>query len=277
MPLQDAAMSEAIRTLIVDDEPLARRGLELRLASEADIDIVRQCGNGDEAVRAVAELQPDLMFLDVQMPGLDGFSALRAIPASQLPLVVFVTAYDHYAIRAFEASAVDYLLKPIDDSRLHQALFRVRQQRRERDADGHCARLLNLLGELSGKPSLTLDQALEDGAAGRLGPGEQKLAIRDGGRTVRVDMSHIRWIDAAGDYMCIHTDAETHILRATMRELEHQLDARKFQRVHRSTIVNVDRVKSMRAHINGEYFLTLDCGHELKLSRSYKDKIDLLR
>jgi two-component system LytT family response regulator len=270
-------MSEAIRTLIVDDEPLARRGLELRLVNEPDIDIVRQCGNGEEAVRAVAELQPDLMFLDVQMPGLDGLSALRAIPASQLPLVVFVTAYDHYAIRAFEASAVDYLLKPIDDSRLHQALYRVRQQRRERDADGHCARLLNLLGELSGKPALTLDEALQDGAAARLAPGEQKLAIRDGGRTVRVDMAHIRWIDAAGDYMCIHTDAETHILRATMRELEHQLDARKFQRVHRSTIVNVDRVKSMRAHINGEYFLTLDCGHELKLSRSYKDKIELLR
>ena len=270
-------MSDAIRTLIVDDEPLARRGLELRLANEADIQIVRHCGNGEEAVRAVSELQPDLMFLDVQMPGLDGFSALRAIPASQLPLVVFVTAYDHYAIRAFEASAVDYLLKPIDDSRLHQALYRVRQQRRERDADNHCARLLNLLGELSGKPSLTLGEALQDGAAVRLGPGEQKLAIRDGGRTVRVDMAHIRWIDAAGDYMCIHTDAETHILRATMRELEHQLDTRRFQRVHRSTIVNVDRVKSMRAHINGEYFLTLDCGHELKLSRSYKDKIEMLR
>ena len=270
-------MTAAIRTLIVDDEPLARRGLELRLAGESDIQIVRQCRNGEEAVRAVNELQPDLMFLDVQMPGLDGFAALRAIPAEQLPLVVFVTAYDHYAIRAFEASAVDYLLKPIDDSRLHQALFRVRQQRREREAENHCARLLNLLGELSGKAALTIDDAIDSDAAARLKKPESKLAIRDGGRTVRVDMNHIRWIDAAGDYMCIHTDSETHILRATMRELEQQLDARRFQRVHRSTIVNVDRVKSMRAHINGEYFLTLDCGHELKLSRSYKEKIELLR
>jgi two-component system LytT family response regulator len=271
-------MSEAIRTLIVDDEPLARRGLELRLAGEPDIQIVRQCGNGEEAVRAVTELQPDLMFLDVQMPGLDGFSALRAIPASQLPLVVFVTAYDHYAIRAFEASAVDYLLKPIEDSRLHQALFRVRQQRREREAEQNCARLLNLLGELSGKPALTLDEVMDEEATARLKRGEQhKLAIRDGGRTVRVDTGDIRWIDAAGDYMCIHTTTETHILRATMRELETQLDGRRFQRVHRSTIVNVDRVKSMRAHINGEYFLTLDCGHELKLSRSYKEKIELLK
>ena len=270
-------MAMAIRTLIVDDEPLARRGLELRLAGESDIEIVRQCGNGEDAVRAVSELHPDLMFLNVQMPGLDGFSALRAIPAAQLPLVVFVTAYDHYAIRAFEASAVDYLLKPIDDSRLHQALYRVRQQRREREADDHCARLLNLLGELSGKPALTLDEVLDADAAAILKPSDHKLAIRDGGRTVRVEMKDIRWIDAAGDYMCIHTDAETHILRATMRELERQLDTRRFQRVHRSTIVNIDRVKAMRAHINGEYFLTLDCGHELKLSRSYKEKIELLK
>lgn len=270
-----ASTHQPIRTLLVDDEPLARRGLELRLAGEPDIEIVRQCANGEDAVKAVAELHPDLMFLDVQMPGLDGFGALRAIPASQLPLVVFVTAYDHYAIRAFEASAVDYLLKPIDDSRLAQALFRVRQQRREHEADQHCAQLLNLLGELSGKPALTLDEALGQGAP--LKRNDQRLAIRDGNRTVRVETTDIRWIDAAGDYMCIHTNGETHILRATMRELEGQLDGRRFQRVHRSTIVNLDRVKSMRAHINGEYFLMLDCGHELKLSRSYKDKIELLK
>lgn len=270
-------MTAPIRTLIVDDEPLARRGLELRLAAEDDIQIVAQCNNGQDAVQAVAQLQPDLMFLDVQMPGLDGFGALRAIPASQLPMVVFVTAFDHYAIKAFEASAVDYLLKPIDDARLAQALLRVRQARRERESEAHMARLLNLLGELSGKPALTLDQALDENAPKSLVKGDQKIAIRDGGRTVRVDVDHIRWIDAAGDYMCIHTDAETHILRATMRELERQLDGRRFQRVHRSTIVNVTRVKSMRAHINGEYFLMLDCGHELKLSRSYKEKIELLK
>lgn len=270
-------MPETLRTLIVDDEALARRGLELRLEREADFSIVGQCGNGADAVRAVAELKPDVMFLDVQMPGLDGFAALRAIPRNQMPMVVFVTAYDHYAIRAFEASAVDYLLKPIEDSRLHQALYRIRQQRREHDADQNCARLLSLLGEVSGKPSLTLEEVLDHDAANALAQGEPKLCVRDAGRTVRVDQAQIRWIDAAGDYMCIHTDSETHILRATMRELENQLNSRRFQRVHRSTIVNIDRVKSMRAHINGEYFLTLDCGHELKLSRSYKSKIELLR
>lgn len=271
-------MNEPIRTLIVDDEPLARRGLELRLGNESDVRIVRQCGNGEEAVRAVAELRPDLMFLDVQMPGLDGFATLRMIPPQQMPMVVFVTAYDHYAVRAFESTAVDYLLKPIDDSRLHQAMFRVRQQLRERDAERNCEQLLRLLGKISGKPALSLDDALEGDAATRLASDEDaRLAIRDGGRTVRVEMRSIRWIDAAGDYMCIHTEAETHILRATMRELEQQLDTRRFQRVHRSTIVNFDRVRAMRPHINGEYFLTLDCGKELKLSRSFKDKIELLR
>ena len=267
----------AIRTLLVDDEPLARRGLELRLAAHDDICIVAQCGNGDAALVAIAEHSPDLMFLDVQMPGLDGFATLRAIPASQMPLVVFVTAYDHYAIRAFEASAVDYLLKPIDDSRFAQALHRVREAMRDRESETHCARLLGLLGELSGRPSLTLDQALAGDPTLRLTAKDARVAIKDGGNTVRIEPTKIRWIDAAGDYMCIHTETETHVLRATMRELETQLDPRQFQRVHRSTIVNVSRVQSFRTHINGEYFLVLDSGHEVKLSRSYKDKIALLR
>jgi two-component system, LytTR family, response regulator len=266
-----------IRTLLVDDEPLARRGLELRLADQADVAIVGQCGNGEEALGAIAAHTPDLMFLDVQMPGLDGFATLRAIPASQMPMVVFVTAYDHYAIRAFEASAVDYLLKPIDDSRLAQALHRVREGMREREAETHCARLLGLLGELSGRPALTLDEALAGDSSLRLTPKDARVAIKDGSQTVRVEPAKIRWIDAAGDYMCIHTETETHVLRATMRELESQLDPRQFQRVHRSTIVNVSRVKSFRTHINGEYFLVLDSGHEVKLSRSYKDKIEMLR
>lgn len=267
----------ALRTLLVDDEPLARRGLVLRLAGEPDVEIIGECGNGEEAVRSVAQLEPDLMFLDVQMPGLDGFATLRAIPASHMPLVVFVTAYDHYAIRAFEASAVDYVLKPIDDSRLAQALYRVRQQHAERQAEAHCARLLNLLGELSGRPALTLAEALREDAVALPGSAPVRLAFKDGGRIVRVDPAEIRWIDAAGDYMCVHTDSETHVLRATLRDFEQQLDARHFTRVHRSTIVNVARVRELRAHINGEYFLILDSGHELKLSRSYKEKLALLR
>ena len=262
-----------IRTVIVDDEPLARRGLELRLAAHADIDIVAQVGDGFAATRAVAEHGPELLLLDVQMPGLDGFTALQAIPAAQLPLTVFVTAYDHYAIRAFEACAVDYLLKPVEDARLRQALARVREVLAGRDAQEHRSRLLQLLGEVSGRPDLCLDQALD--GDGELG--DQRLAIRDGQRIVRVLPAEIRWVDAAGDYVCIHADRDTYVLRATMRDLEGRLDPRRFPRIHRSTIVNAERVTALRPHLNGEYFLTLDCGQELKLSRTYRDRLPLFR
>jgi two-component system LytT family response regulator len=276
----DATPSAPLRAIVVDDEPLARRGLEIRLAAHPDVEIVGQYGDGEAAIAGLREHRPDLMFLDVQMPGMDGFQTLRTIPASEMPLVVFVTAYDHYAIRAFEASATDYLLKPVEESRLAQALVRVRQARAQREASGHCAHLLGLLGELSGRPPLDLDEALKPDALDLLRR-EEKLAVRDGGRTVRVDLHSIRWIDAAGDYMCIHTDGEapngtTLILRATMRELEKQLDPQRFPRIHRSTIVNARRVVEMRPHTNGESFLRLDCGQELKLSRSHRDKLAML-
>ena len=276
----DATPSAPLRAIVVDDEPLARRGLEIRLAAHPDVEIVGHYGDGEAAIAGLREHRPDLMFLDVQMPGMDGFQTLRTIPASEMPLVVFVTAYDHYAIRAFEASATDYLLKPVEESRLAQALVRVRQARAQREASGHCAHLLGLLGELSGRPPLDLDEALKPDALDLLRR-EEKLAVRDGGRTVRVDLHSIRWIDAAGDYMCIHTDGDapngtTLILRATMRELEKQLDPQRFPRIHRSTIVNARRVVEMRPHTNGESFLRLDCGQELKLSRSHRDKLAML-
>jgi two-component system LytT family response regulator len=257
----------AIRTLIVDDEPLARRGLELRLQRHADIAIVGEAGNGREAFKSISALKPDLMFLDVQMPGVDGFELLRAVPATMLPLTVFVTAYDQYALAAFEANALDYLLKPVEDARLEQALVRARDELAKRAASDQCERLLKLLATLSPSPQQQLDEPSRDAG---------KLAIRDGQRIVRVDIESIQWVDAAGDYMCIHAGNETHVLRATMRELEQRLDPRRFQRVHRSTIVNLARVREMRPHLNGEYFLILDSGHELKLSRSYKDKVQLL-
>lgn len=276
----DANAPAPLRAVIVDDEPLARRGLEIRLAAHPDVEIVGHYGDGESAIAGLRAQRPDLMFLDVQMPGMDGFQTLRAIPASEMPLVVFVTAYDHYAIRAFEASATDYLLKPVEESRLAQALVRVRQARAQREASGHCAHLLGLLGELSGRPPLDLDEALKPDALDLLRR-EEKLAVRDGGRTVRVDLHSIRWIDAAGDYMCIHTDGDapngnTLILRATMRELEKQLDPQRFPRIHRSTIVHARRVVEMRPHTNGESFLLLDCGQELKLSRSHRDKLAML-
>jgi two-component system LytT family response regulator len=264
-----------LRTLIVDDEPLARRGLSLRLARHSDVEVVAEAGNGREAFFAICEHQPDLMFLDVQMPGVDGFELLKAVPAAQMPVTVFVTAYDQYALKAFEANALDYLLKPVEDARLDVALDRVRQEIANRDADEHRSRLLRLLGTRSGRPDLTLDDALADAVQnGR--PTDDRLAIKDAGRILRVPLDDILWIDAAGDYMCVHTGVDTHVLRATMRELEGRLDPRRFQRIHRSTIVNVARVRELRSHLNGEYFLILDSGQQLKLSRSYKDKVRLL-
>ena len=262
-----------IRTLIVDDEPLARRGLELRLQHQSDIDIVGEAGNGREAFHAISKLKPDLMFLDVQMPGVDGFELLRAVPATLMPLTVFVTAFDQYALAAFAASALDYLLKPVEDTRLEQALARAREQLARRAASDQCEQLLKLIASLPNAPPSSFVEALAGDSPRRLG---DKLAIKDGQRIIRVDIDAIQWIDAAGDYMCIHAGNDTHVLRATMRDLEHRLDPRRFQRVHRSTIVNLARVKEMRAHLNGEYFLILDSGHELKLSRTYKDKVQLL-
>jgi len=277
-----------IRTLIVDDEPLARRGLELRLQRHADIAIVGEAGNGREAFRAISDLKPELMFLDVQMPGVDGFALLRAVPATLLPLTVFVTAYDQYALAAFAASALDYLLKPVEDARLDQALARARAQLAHRAASDQCEQLLKLIASLPDQPPLSLADAgaapahagagpgVNGGRLDRAQPRADKIAIRDGQRIVRVDIEAIQWIDAAGDYMCIHAGNDTHVLRATMRDLEQRLDPIRFQRVHRSTIVNLARVREMRPHLNGEYFLVLDSGHELKLSRTYKDKIQLL-
>jgi two-component system LytT family response regulator len=266
-----------IRAMIVDDEPLARRGLELRLGAHPDVGIVAQCGDGAEAIRAAAEHPPELMLLDVQMPGLDGFATLHGLGArvSPMPLIVFVTAYDYHAIRAFQVCAVDYLLKPVEDARLAAALARVREALAGRDAQAHRDHLLALLGEVSGR-AVRLDDALEAPSAGAL-RGDAALAIRDGQRIVRVRVDEIRWVDAAGDYMCLHTDRETHVLRMTMRELEQRLDPRRFPRIHRSILVNAARVTALRPHHNGEYFLTLDNGQELKLSRSYRDRLALFR
>jgi len=266
----------SIRTLIVDDEPLARRGLELRLAAHADVSVVAQAGNGREALAAVLAHRPDLMLLDVQMPQIDGFGVLRMLPLAQLPLVVFVTAYERFALDAFAANAVDYLLKPVEDELLARALGRVRERMALRGAGQQRDSLLRLLAEVSGRPQLRLEDALA-GAAGEEPGAADRIVLRDGNRRIRLEPREILWIDAAGDYMCVHTPNETHVLRGTMRELEQRLDPRRFQRIHRSTMVNLAHVRELRAQQNGDYQLTLDTGQTLRLSRNYKDKLQHLR
>lgn len=264
-----------IRALIVDDEPLARRGLELRLQEHTDITIVRQCANGREALAAIATEAPDLMFLDIQMPGLSGLDLVAQVPQESMPMVVFVTAFDRYAIDAFEAHALDYLLKPVDDSRLSLALDRVRGQWQQQQAVAQREHLMALLAEVKGNGELAAEL---DGTTATAGTRRyaRMLPIRSGRETLRLDVTTIDWIDAAGDYMCVHADGQTHVLRATMKELEEMLDPQVFQRVHRSTIVNLARVKSLRPHLNGECFLKLQSGQEVKLSRSFRDKVELL-
>jgi two-component system LytT family response regulator len=261
-----------LRTLLVDDEALSRRGLELRLRMAADVEIVGHCTNGREALDAIREHRPDLVFLDIQMPGLSGFDVLAELQPHELPMIVFVTAYDRFAVQAFEARAIDYVLKPVDDARLAATLNHVRELTEQRAAVAERNQLVHMLAELRGSGEIEPGDPLPNAQVQPHAP--NWLPIRNGRETVRVPVQSIEWVDAAGDYLCIHADGHTHILRATMREMETLLDPRLFQRVHRSTIVNLTRVKSLRAHMNGEYFLRLEGGQELKLSRTYRDKVE---
>jgi two-component system LytT family response regulator len=264
----------SIRSIIVDDEPLARRGLELRLRDVPDFEIVRQCANGREALAAIDELHPDLMFLDIQMPGLSGFDVMAQVPQESLPMIVFVTAFDRFAIDAFESHALDYLLKPVDEERLARALDRVRGQWQQKLALAQREQLMAMLADLTGRGEIEPEtyHQITGHPPRRFA---SMLPIRVGRETLRLDVSQIDWIDAAGDYMCVHAAGQTHVLRATMKELEAMLDPQVFQRVHRSTIVNLARVRSLRPHLNGECFLRLQSGQEVKLSRSFRDKVEM--
>ena len=257
-----------IRTLLVDDEPLAIQGLELRLQPFADIDIVGRAANGREAIRAIRTEKPDLVFLDVQMPGFDGFSVVSALADVTPPFFVFVTAYSDHAIRAFDAEAVDYLMKPVDPERLTQTIERVRGRLLERRMCDEAERLAAKLAEVD--PESVASVAPAEPSADRY---EKIINVKDQGQIFRVEVDSIEKIDAAGDYMCLSTAEQTLILRETMKDMERRLDPRKFQRVHRSTIVNLDNVRQVKPHTNGECFLTLASGATVKVSRSYRDVV----
>jgi two-component system LytT family response regulator len=266
-------VNQNLRTIIVDDEALARRGLRHRLRGVSDIVVIAEARNGREALKLVRSHRPDLVFLDIQMPGINGFEVISELGTEALPAIIFVTAFDEYAIQAFEANAIDYLLKPIEDERLHEALARVRETRSQKRAVKHKETLLRLVSNITGEQVTSMNDVSAKGVDKMRKKETPRLAIKDGGRTTWVPQDEIEWIDAAGDYMCVHAGGETHIMRKTMKELESSLDPDLLQRIHRSTIVNIHRVKEMQSHINGEYFLTLDSGHVLKLSRTYKDKL----
>ena len=233
--------SQSIHVLVVDDEALARRNLTLLLRNDPDIASVTECGSGLEAIKEIRRLRPDLVFLDVQMPECDGFDVLELLGADMPETVIFVTAYDAYALRAFEAGALDYLLKPFDDARFHRALARAKEK-------------------------VTRYASTQRRSVSR-------IAVKSRNQTLFINVADIDWIEAASYYACIHVGADTHILRRTLQELEQELDERIFARIHRSIIVNLDRVRGLELQDGGEYEVVLDCAAHLRLSRRYRKRI----
>lgn len=250
-----------IRTLIVDDEPLARRSLRVLLEDDPEIEIIGECGSGYEALEVINEQPPDLLFLDIQMPEMSGFEVLERIEHGHIAAVVFVTAFDQYALKAFEVHALDYLLKPFDDARFEKALRQAKAQIEQREIN---------------KLSRKLFALLEDRAA----PQEKKSAsyltrfmIKAAGRVLFLKAEEVDWIAADDYYVKLHAGSKTHMLRETLSDLETRLDPEKFIRIHRSTIVNIEQIKELHPHFNGEYLVVLRDGTELKLSRSRREQV----
>lgn len=248
-----------VRTLIVDDELLARERLRQLLQTEPEIELVGECADGNEAITALREKKPELVFLDIQMPELDGFGVLEAISGELSPVIVFVTAYDKFALRAFEVHAVDYLLKPFDRGRFQTALKRALERVKHRDSEALQQKQSALLTELKppSKPA-------------------ERLAVKSGGRVVFVKISDIDWIEAAHNYVELHVGKESHLLRETLNAIEARLSPEKFARISRSTIVNIERVKELQPLFHGEYSVTLQNGTRVTLSRRYRDKLQQL-
>ena len=260
-----------IRAILVDDEKLAIQGLQVRLQPFEDIEIIDTCSNGREAIRKIKTLKPDLVFLDIQMPGFDGFSVVKGVMEIEPPLFVFVTAYAEHAIRAFEANAVNYLMKPVDEDKLADTIERVRQRLLEKKSSDDAEQLLDVLAEVA--PDRAAEFSDTEAEAESSDRFEKLINVKDRGKIFRVEVESIERIEAAGDYMIISTADNSLVLRETMKDLERRLDPRTFQRVHRSTIVNLDQVRQVKPHTNGECFLVLDSGQEVKVSRSYRDVV----
>ena len=261
-----------IKTLIVDDEALARRRLRRLLEAERDADVVGEAANGRDAVTAIRELQPDLLFLDVQMPEMDGFGVLEEVGAGQLPAVIFVTAFDQYAVRAFEVHALDYLLKPFDADRLRGAFERARQHVTGNGGQAPANQQQQIMALLE---SLAAERR-DLGPIGTRAPERpaDRLMIKSGGRVYFVKVSEIDYVEAAGIYVRLHVGKDAHLLRETMNGVEARLDSGQFLRIHRSTIVNLDRVKEMQPWFSGEYVVIMKDGTQLKLSRGYRDRLE---
>ena len=254
-----------IKTIIADDEPLAREKIRNLLEQDPDIELIGECADGIETVTAIRNQQPDLVFLDVQMPELDGFGVLKALHDSNMPTLIFVTAYDQYALRAFEVHALDYLLKPFDRERFQKALQRAKEHIRKEKSGEVNEKLLTLLEDLKSEKSNNHERKYLD-----------RLVIKAGGRVTFLKTEEIDWIEAAGNYIRLYIGKDSHLLRETMNNIQTKLDPEKFLRIHRSTILKIDRIKELQPWYHGEYFVTLENGKQLTSSRSYRHQLSKL-
>lgn len=262
-----------ITAIIVDDEPLAIEGLKLRLEKIEEIDVIGEAQDGDAAIKVCQEMNPDVLFIDLQLPGLNGLEVVQALQADILPLVVFVSAYSEYAVDAFELNAIDYILKPVNLGRLQKTIDRLKVRMSPQNNEEEKYKLLKALGESSGLDIAELEEWL-DSDSPLPSPYRQELVIKNSdNERVFVAVSDIRWIDAAGDYMCVHTQGETHVIRITMKKLSEQLDHKMFQRIHKSTLVNVHFIKSIQTLKNNESLLDLGGDVKLKVSRNYNEAV----
>lgn len=274
-----------IKTLVIDDEPAARRGIRALLDRDPDVQVIGEAASGTEAVTKIRAERPDLVFLDVQMPEMSGFKVLESLGDCPAPAVIFVTAYDQHALQAFEVNAVDYLLKPYDDDRFWAAVRRAKAEivRRQTDLLGH--KLNNLLSYLQnatpGDAPVAPAAASAPAPASAGGPASEtitrdRILLKAGGEIYFLKAEEIDWIEAEGDYMKFHAGGRVHLLRETMGNLEERLDAKRFIRIHRSTIVNIDRVKKLSPSFAGEYAVILHDGTKLRLSRGYHERLQEL-
>jgi two-component system LytT family response regulator len=255
-----------INVLIIDDEPLARDGISLRLAEEEDINIIGECANGSDAIRSILSLQPDLVFLDIKMPKVNGFDVVNAVGLEYMPPVIFLTAYDEYAIEAFKTHAVDYLLKPIDNDRFRESLQHARQQILKNTIAQRSEQLTDLLTKTKdlGNQSLRKSHTTTQFS-------NERLVIRSNGHVYLLESNDIYWVEAEGDYVSVHTPEKSHLVRETMKNMEARLHEQGFQRVHRSSIVNLAYVRELISLDSGDYKIILRDNTGVKLSRNYRD------
>ena len=271
-------MNRKLRALIVDDESLAREALLVMLDDDPEIEVIAECRNGKEAVTVIREQSPDVVFLDIQMPEMDGFQVVEEVGARQMPVTIFVTAYDKHALRAFEAHALDYLLKPFDHDRFNTALQRaktfVRQQKLGEISESLFAMLQDMKLKTGGDSPTDADNRNPERAA-RKEPID-RVVIKSGGRIYFLKIEEIDWVEGAGDYLSLHSGNQTHLIRETMGNFHAKLDSQKFLRIHRSTIVNIERIKDIRPLFKGDYVITLTSGMRLKASRGYRRELQAL-